>query len=171
MLFERHRDSAYRIAYYHLGRVEDALDVVQESFIKALTGLGKLREAERFRPWLLRIVTNQARDTGRSHQRRDRLGLRARGTDLDEDEAPAVDSIRELTPADEAETNELAQGIELALAELEERQREVLLLVTRGGLSYRETAEELDIPIGTVMSRLHYARRAVKDWLDEHGYL
>jgi len=169
-LFERYRDSAYRIAYHHLGRAEDALDVVQEAFIKALTGLAQLREPVRFRSWLLRIVTNQARDLGRGHRRRDRLGLRAPGTDQ-ETEAARPQAVEHQTPVREAETRELAAGIRLALEALEEHHRDVLLLVSEGGLSYREVAEELGIPIGTVMSRLHYGRRAMRDWLSAHGYV
>ena len=170
VLFERYRDAAYRIAYHHLGHAEDALDVVQEAFIKALNGLPRLKEPTRFRSWLLRIVTNQARDLGRRHRRRDRLGLRAVGTDEETGDA-GPQAIEHTTPAQEAETRELARGIHEAINDLEEHHREVLLLISQGGLSYREVAEELDIPIGTVMSRLHYARRAVRDWLAERGYL
>jgi len=169
-LFERYRDAAYRIAYYHVGRAEDALDVVQEAFIKALNGLPRLKEPARFRSWLLRIVTNQARDLGRRHRRQDRLGLRAAGTDEETGDA-RPQAVEHTTPAQEAETRELARGIQRAIGSLEEHHREVLLLISQGGLSYREVAEELDIPIGTVMSRLHYGRRAVRDWLSQRGYL
>ena len=169
-LFERYREPAYRIAYHHLGRAEDALDVVQEAFIKALTGLDRLRQPERFRSWLLRIVTNQARDLGRRHRRENRLGLRAPGTDEEAQDA-RPEAVQHRTPAQEAEARELAEGVHLALEALDEHHRDVLLLVSQGGLSYREAAEALDIPVGTVMSRLHYARRAMREWLSEHGYL
>lgn len=169
-LFERHRESAYRIAYHHLGNTEDALDVVQEAFIKALGGLDRLRRPGRFRSWLLRIVTNQARDLGRRHRRQDRLGLRSPGSEA-ENGGPHPEEVENLTPAQEAEARELAQGIRLALEALDERHRTVLLLVSDGGLTYAEVAEALDIPVGTVMSRLHYARRAVRDWLSARGYL
>ena len=169
-LFERHRESAYRIAYHHLGRMEDAMDAVQEAFVKALTGLAELREPARFRSWLLRIVTNQARDLGRQRRRHDRLGLRASGSDEEQSESQ-LEAAEERTPAGEAEARELAEGITQALENLDARHRDILLLVSQGGLSYREVAEELDIPIGTVMSRLHYARRAVREWLSGHGYL
>jgi len=169
-LFDRYRELAYRIAYHHLGRAEDALDVVQEAFIKALTGLARLRDPARFRPWFLRIVTNQARDFGRQVRRRDRLGLRATGAE-EEAEAPPAEGIDTLTPAREAEASELAEGLRLGLTALDEEHRQVLLLVSQGGLSYREVAELLGIPIGTVMSRLHYARRTLRDWLGKHGYL
>jgi DNA-directed RNA polymerase specialized sigma24 family protein len=128
-LFERYRDAAYRIAYHHVGRAEDALD-----------------------------------------RRQGRLGLRAAGTDEETGDA-RPQAIEHTTPAQEAETRELARGIHEAISGLQEHHREVLLLISQGGLSYREVAEELGIPIGTVMSRLHYARRAVRDWLSERGYL
>jgi RNA polymerase sigma-70 factor (ECF subfamily) len=54
---------------------------------------------------------------------------------------------------------------------LDDEHRQVLLLVSQGGLSYREVAEVLGIPIGTVMSRLHYARQSLRDWLQKRGYL
>ena len=153
-----------------MGRAEDALDVVQDAFIKALTGLSRLKEPARFRSWLLRIVTNQARDLGRRHRRQDRLGLRAYGADQETGDA-LPQAIERTTPVRQAETGELARGIQEAMDSLEQHHQEVLLLVSQGGLTYREVAEELDIPIGTVMSRLHYARRGVRDWLSERGYL
>jgi len=73
-LFDRYRELAYRIAYHQLGRAEEALDVVQEAFIKAFSGLSRLREPARFQAWFLRIVTNQARDSGRQVRRRGYCG-------------------------------------------------------------------------------------------------
>jgi RNA polymerase sigma-70 factor (ECF subfamily) len=170
VLFDRYRELAYRIAYHHLGRTEDALDAVQEAFIKAFSGLARLREPARFRSWFLRIVTNQARDFGRQARRRDRLGLRATGAEEGAEEAPR-EGVDTQTPAREAEAGELAEGLRLGLLALDEEHRRVLLLVSQGGLSYREVAGVLGIPIGTVMSRLHYARRALRDWLARQGYL
>lgn len=169
-LFDRYRELAYRIAYHHLGRPEDALDVVQEAFIKAFSGLSQLREPARFQAWFLRIVTNQARDSGRQARRRDRLGLVAAGTDEEAPEAPGEVIDRE-TPGEQAEAGELAEGLRRGLAGLDDEHRQVLLLVSQGGLSYREVAEVLGIPIGTVMSRLHYARQSLRDWLQKRGYL
>jgi RNA polymerase sigma-70 factor (ECF subfamily) len=173
-LFDRYRELAYRIAYHQLGRGEEALDVVQEAFIKAFSGLARLRDPARFQAWFLRIVTNQARDFGRQVRRRDRLGLLAPGTAArgDEDAAEAAPQAMDTrTPGEQAEASELAEGLRLGLADLDEDHRQALLLVSQGGLSYREVAEVLGIPIGTVMSRLHYARRSLRDWLQKRGYL
>ena len=173
-LFDRYRELAYRIAYHQLGRAEEALDVVQEAFIKAFSGLSRLREPARFQAWFLRIVTNQARDSGRQVRRRDRLGLLASGTAARTDEEAAEAAPQGMdtrTPGEQAEAGELAEGLRIGLADLDEDHRQVLLLVSQGGLSYREVAEVLGIPIGTVMSRLHYARRSLRDWLQKRGYL
>lgn len=170
VLFDRYRELAYRVAYRHLGQAEEALDVVQEAFIKAFSGLAQLRDRAHFHGWFLRIVTNQARDFGRQARRQDRLGLRATGTEEEGAETPAEVTDRE-TPGQQAEASELAEGLRLGLAGLGEEHRQVLVLVTQGGLSYREVAEVLGVPVGTVMSRLHYARRRLRDWLQKRGYL
>src|SRR3954462_1922108 len=72
-LFARYRDPAYRVAYRLLGNAEDALDAVQDGFIKALTHIRGFEQRSSFKTWLLRVVSNAALDLGRARRRRDEL--------------------------------------------------------------------------------------------------
>lgn len=159
-LFRRHRAVAYRVAYRLLGRESDALDAVQDGFIKALTRLDRFRGTSSFKTWLLRVVSNAALDVGRHRKRDARLP-----------QAPADDSPDRYGPADlpapdtELSRADLRRAIDAALARLPETQRQTFVLHVDGGLSYREVAETLKVSIGTVMSRLFYARQKLKTLL------
>jgi RNA polymerase sigma-70 factor, ECF subfamily len=156
-LFRRYRSVAYRVAYRLLGREADALDAVQDGFVKALTNLGRFRGHSSFKTWLLRIVSNAALDLGRQRKRDARLP-----------QAPPGDHPDRFGPADlpppdtELARADLRRRIDGALVRLPESQRQTFVLHVDGGLSYREVAESLGISIGTVMSRLFYARQKLK---------
>ncbi len=157
-LFRRYRAPAYRVAYRLLGHEADALDAVQESFVKALTHLDGFRGQSSFKTWLLRVVSNAALDLGRQRGRRETVSL----PDADGD-GPAVpdDPTRGLERAD------LRRLLDQALATLPEAQRRTFVLHADAGLSYREVADVLGISIGTVMSRLYYARQKLRAFLAE----
>jgi RNA polymerase sigma-70 factor (ECF subfamily) len=157
-IFRRYRTVAYRVAYRLLGREADALDAVQDGFIKALTNLGRFRGHSSFKTWLLRIVSNASLDVGRQRQRDgwnskpptpppDRAG--------DDDPTPDATLVRA----------DLRRRIDAALGKLPPAQRQTFVLHVDGGLSYREVADALGISIGTVMSRLFYARQKLKTLL------
>lgn len=156
-LFRRYRSVAYRVAYRLLGHEADALDAVQDGFIKALTHLPDFQGRSTFKTWLLRVVTNAALDLGRQRGRRDgtREILLLRQRDQHE---PCIweDPGRQLERAD------LRRQIHRALALLPEAQRRTFVLHAEADLSYREVAEVLGISIGTVMSRLYYARQRLR---------
>jgi len=159
-LFLRYRSVAYRVAYRLLGREADALDAVQDGFVKALTNLDRFRGNSSFKTWLLRIVSNAALDLGRQRKRDARLPLAPPGDHPDRfgpADLPPPDT--ELTRAD------LRRRIDSALNRLPESQRQTFVLHVDGGLSYREVAESMGISIGTVMSRLFYARQKLKTLL------
>lgn len=157
-LFRRYRAVAYRVGYRLLGREADALDAVQDGFIKALTHLDRFRGHSSFKTWLLRIVSNAALDLGR-HRRRDgwndRPAAKAVGAELDDCPPPDFDLHRA----------DLRKAIDAALARLPAAQRQTFVLHVDGELSYREVADTLGISIGTVMSRLFYARQKLKTLL------
>jgi RNA polymerase sigma-70 factor (ECF subfamily) len=159
-LFRRYRSVAYRVAYRLLGREADALDAVQDGFVKALTHLDRFRGHSSFKTWLLRIVSNASLDLGRQRKRDARLP-----------QAPAGDHPDRFGPADlppldtELARADLRRRIDAALVRLPESQRQTFVLHVDGGLSYREVAESLGISIGTVMSRLFYARQKLKTLL------
>jgi RNA polymerase sigma-70 factor (ECF subfamily) len=159
-LFRRYRAVAYRVAYRLLGREADALDAVQDGFIKALTHLDRFRGHSSFKTWLLRIVSNAALDLGR-HRKRDGWNEKpaTRPGPAEVDDYPGPDAG--LARAD------LRRMIDAALARLPVAQRRTFVLHVDGELSYREVAEALGISIGTVMSRLFYARQKLKTLLAE----
>jgi RNA polymerase sigma-70 factor (ECF subfamily) len=160
-LFVRHREVGYRVAYRLLGNEADALDALQEGFIKALTHLQGFEWRSSFKTWLLRIVSNAALDLGRQRGRRETLNIDA--VDWQEQEAGRL-SLN-VDPIQDVEQVELRQALDAALAELPEAQRRTFVLHVDGGLSYREIAEVMKISIGTVMSRLFYARQKLKGML------
>jgi RNA polymerase sigma-70 factor (ECF subfamily) len=159
-LFRRYRNVAYRVAYRLLGREADALDAVQDGFVKVLTNLARFRCQSSFKTWLLRIVSNAALDLGRQRKRDSRVPQAPAGDSPDRYgpvKLPAADT--ELARAD------LRRKIEAALLRLPETQRQTFVLHVDGGLSYRQVAEAMGISIGTVMSRLFYARQKLKSLL------
>lgn len=160
-LFQRYRDSAYRVAFRLLGNEADALDALQEGFIKALTHLHGFERRSSFKTWLLRIVSNAALDLGRQRSRREILSLQVAQR---QDQAPGTFPAA-ADPVQEAEQADLRQALDAALAELPDAQRRTFVLHVDGGLSYREVAAVMKISIGTVMSRLFYARQKLKGML------
>jgi RNA polymerase sigma-70 factor (ECF subfamily) len=166
-LFRRYRQPAYRVAYRLLGHEADALDAVQEGFIKALTHLPGFQGRSSFKTWLLRVVSNAALDLGRQRSRRDAVSL----------DAPHNSDLHDsrLLSADEAgrrlERDDLRHQLDKALDGLSDVQRQTFVLFADGELTYREIAEVMHTSIGTVMSRLFYARRKLRSYLNGRGSL
>jgi RNA polymerase sigma-70 factor (ECF subfamily) len=160
-LFHRYRQPAYRVAYRLLGHEADALDAVQEGFIKALTHLHGFQGRSSFKTWLLRVVSNAALDLGRQRGRRESVSLDAphAADRTDERLLVADESANELERAD------LRRQLNEALASLSEVQRQTFVLYADGELSYREIAAAMETSIGTVMSRLFYARQKLRNYL------
>ena len=161
-LMLRHHAVAYRVACRLLRHEADALDAVQDGFVNVLSHLERFRGQSSFRTWLLRIVSNAALDIGRSKQRRDSRFL-----------APSEDfqGVRDArsAPLDGGlERADLRVLLDDALSDLPEVQRQTFVLHVDGDLSYREVAEVLGISIGTVMSRLFYARQRLREALAHH---
>lgn len=157
-LFRRHRDHAYRVAYRLLGNSEDALDALQEGFIKALTHVHGFERRSSFKTWLLRVVSNAALDLGRQRRRREKLSADA--SDRATSESGATPEHTD--PCREAEESDLRTAVAEALMMLPESQRRTFVLHVDGGMSYREVADTMGISVGTVMSRLFYARQKLR---------
>jgi len=163
-LFERYRDVAFHVALRITRREEDALDVVQDSFIRAFERLGEFQREAGFRTWLLRIVSNRALDLLRS--RKVRLAVRLDGDD--DERAPEVPSGDPVDQPDYGlEQQELAQRLKRAVDRLPTEQRAVFALYATGEMTYGQIAEVLGIPIGTVMSRLFHARKRLHELLPD----
>lgn len=166
-LFENYRDAAYRVAFRITGRMEDALDVVQDSFIAAFDKLDQFQGEGGFTTWLLRIVTNRALDHLRARKVRQTVPLVRDNEDAPEpiitykDAAAADDGLARLT------REEVGSRLRQALEALPPDQRAVFALYANGDMTYGEIAAVLGIPIGTVMSRLFHARRKLRDELSD----
>ena len=159
-------DQIYQVARHLAGSKEEAEELMQETYARAFRSWRSYAPGTNMRAWLLRILTNINIDRGRRKQRRpaersleegdyslyDRLDAAAGGDDSSDDEERLL--------------NRLSQsGIVDALTALPHDFRDVLVLVDLGEFSYQETAQILSVPIGTVMSRLHRARRLLKQSL------
>ena len=150
---------AFQIAYLIAGSVADAEEAAQDGFVKAFRALGRFRRGRPFRPWLLAIVANEARNRRRSSMRRDALALRA---------------AREIRPGDAAPSPEAAVlGLERrnllldAVNRLSEEHRLVVSCRYFLGLTENETAAALGIRRGTVRSRLSRALERLREEVPE----
>jgi RNA polymerase sigma-70 factor (ECF subfamily) len=162
-LFHRHWGVAYRVAFRLLGNDQDALDAVQDGLLKAVAHLDGFDGRSGFRTWLLRIVNNAALDAGRKRGRRPSLGLA--DSDANGPAEPAFDD----DPAQGLHRQDLRRALDAALNRLSPTVRSTFVLFAEAGLSYKEIAEIQDVPIGTVMSRLHYARQKLQSYLKSDG--
>lgn len=157
-LFRRYRLVAYRVAFRLLSNEADALDAVQEAFVKALTHLPGFEGRSSFKTWLLRVVSNASLDLGRQRGRREALSMDAIGQAYREELEPMIHP----DPGQGLERADLRRMIHGALTHLPPAQRRTFVLHAEAELSYREVAEVLGISIGTVMSRLYYARQKLR---------
>lgn len=151
-LMERHHRRIYRLCFSYLRSHDEALDAVQETFVKAFQHASRVSEAHDPGRWLSRIAINQSIDQYRRGQRRGRVEeTMAEG---DRDERMAADDP---TPERRAFSTQIRGRIDTALRTLPERQRAVFVLRHYEGLSLEEIAHSLDISLGTVKSSLHRA--------------
>jgi RNA polymerase sigma factor (sigma-70 family) len=148
-LIERYRDVAFRTAYLITRSAADADDATQEAFVKAYYALSRFRLDAEFRPWILRIVGNEARNRRRSARRRDALVLRLADDRLSGASAQAPEAA--------VLSAEAARALVEALAGLPERDRLVVSYRYLLELSESETAAALGVRPGTVKSRLSRA--------------
>lgn len=147
-------DDAYRLAGYLLGNATEAQDAVQDALIKAWQSWSSLRDPEAFRPWFERIVVNVCRDRMRRHRTLRMVELEDAG------EVESADIFGSMIEEDE---------VVGAVAKLGPDQRIVIALRFWRDLTLEQVAETLDLPLGTVESRLHYALRALRTDLKGTG--
>lgn len=153
-------DSLYNFAHWLTQNHEEAEDLVQETFVKALKGFGSFQQGTNFRAWIFRILRNTFLTS--------RTGLAAtRTTAMDEDALEEL-SLSQSTPESLLLERASHENVQAALAALPVIFREVLLLCEVEEMSYQEIAETLMVPVGTVMSRLSRARKALREQFQEH---
>ena len=159
-------DQVYRVARRLVGSREEAEDLMQDTYARAFRSWQQYQPGTNLRAWLLRILTNLNIDRGRRVQRTPDL------QPLEEGDFYLYNRLESTLPDENPdEERVLAQlsqnSVVEALAEVPHDFRDVLVLVDIGEFSYAEAAQILDIPVGTVMSRLHRGRRILKQQLAE----
>jgi RNA polymerase sigma-70 factor (ECF subfamily) len=174
VLVERYQDRAYRLALRVLRDEEQARDVVQDGFLKVYRSLDRFEGRSGFYTWLYRVIMNLCLDAKRRDrsQRHVEWDETAPG-EIDPATADAANELyqQQTGPAGSFERAELRGIMAGAIEQLPDDARQTLLLREVEGLSYAEIAECLGIPKGTVMSRLHHARRRVRELLVDSGAL
>lgn len=157
-LFKRHFGISFRVAMRLLGEEQDALDAVQDAFLKAYRHLERFDGRSGFRTWLLRIVQNASLDVGRRRRRRSSIRL--------EDAIHAGNEVgRDDDPAAGLHQSDLRDVLNEALNRLSPNIRSTFVLFAEAEMSYEEIAEIQKIPVGTVMSRMHFARQKLQKFL------
>ncbi len=161
-------DQVYRVARRMVGSREEAEDLVQETYARAFRSWRSFTPGTNLRAWLLRILTNLNVDRGRKIQRTPQIQT-LEETDYYLANKVASAAGEEALEADEVVERLSQDSIVKALADIPHQYRDAVVLVDIGDFTYADAAEILDVPIGTVMSRLHRGRRALKKRLAEEG--
>ena len=156
-LVKRHQSRVIAIAYRGLRDSALAEDLAQEAFVRAFKSLHRFQQGRRFGPWLTAITANRIRDYLKSRARRSEVTW-----DLDRS-SPTADA----TPLDRAAARQMLGKLGTSIAKLPEETQQVLRLRFVLGLDYEDVAETLNIPLGTVKSRISRARSALKKELGE----
>ncbi len=161
-LVRAYEQPGLRVALGMMGNAEDARDALQEAFVKTFRALGRFDLGRSFGPWFFQILRNQCRDLLRSRQARFKVETLDEGLELRS--SGDQEGTDRLTSRHEAQAL-LWRGLE----KIGEEHREIIVLKELQGFRYSEIASILEIPEGTVASRLYHARRALKDALLELG--
>ncbi len=159
LLVRRYSQELFRFAYRLLGSPAAAEDIVQETFLQVHLSMERFDVSRRFRPWVFTIAANKARDYLRSQKRRPEVPLDA-VADGSSDGGPSFSEFlsgRSVGPAVALEREERSSRVRQLVEQLPPHLKEVLVLGYYHGFAYKEMANVLDVPIGTIKSRLHSA--------------
>lgn len=165
-LVTKYRERIYVQAFNLTRNADDATDLCQETFVKAWKSIHRFRGQSSFYTWLYRIATNLGIDLIRSKQKNPMTPFEDT-LDREETEENKPFTKNEL-PSDDLLRKELGEAIESAIAKLTPEHREVILLREYEGMDYRDMAKAVGCSIGTVMSRLHYARANLQKTLRQY---
>ncbi len=166
-IVSRYKNSLYAFLRQFLNRQDLVEDVFQETFLQLYASRKSFDDTRPLRPWLFTIAANKAKDALRKWQRTAAIPI---GTIADSEESSFDDMLNVLSadttmPYEELEKNETAAQVAQTITNMPENLREILLLAYFQKFSYKQMAEMLSIPIGTVKSRLHTAvARFAKEW-------
>jgi RNA polymerase sigma-70 factor (ECF subfamily) len=153
-IVEHYQSQALSHATGIIGNRDDAMDAVQEAFIDAFQSLDKFDLDRRFYPWFYIILRNRCYKLAQSRKQR---------------EVSNVDEMQILAPTAGVKP-EVSMLLDRCLLELSTQDRELLTFRHLDGLSYQELAERLEVPTGTIMSRLYHARKKLRDRLARHSF-
>ena len=161
-------DQVYRVARRLVGTREEAEDLVQETYARAFRSWRSFTPGTNLRAWLFRILTNLNVDRGRKIQRSPQTQPH------EESDYYLANKVASTAGEEALETDAVVErlsqdSIVKALAEIPSQYRDAVVLVDIGDFTYADAAQILDVPIGTVMSRLHRGRRALKQHLAEES--
>lgn len=159
-LVRRYRNDVFRLSNHFVRNREEAWDISQEVFIKAYRALGHFRGEANFKTWLLRIAANQCKDY---------LKKRRLETVAFDDRMQADAPAGHLGPRQALEAREVGEAIDRAIAKLSHKHRTAFVLREFEGMTYEEMAGVMECSIGTVMSRLHHARKKLQRLLRGMG--
>ena len=154
-LVDRFRGQVFGLCYRMLGQRQDAEDVAQETFVRVLKNLHRWDATRDFEPWLLAIAGNRCRTALSTRKRR-----------------PAAEILPEQLPdglPDIQAARNLAEEVNLALAQIRADYRQAFVLFHEQELSYGEIAEAMNVPLGTIKTWVHRARRELIDQLNRRG--
>jgi RNA polymerase sigma-70 factor (ECF subfamily) len=166
-LVQRYQERIYATVYHMTSNHEDANDLAQESFIKAFQALKSFKGGSSFYTWLYRIAVNKTINFLK--QRKNRIHLSLNDLDFNAEHDPdLVAFVSDKTPRRDANLSELQEKLNTALMKLSEPHRLVVVLHDVQGLSHEEIAKVMDCNIGTVRSRLFYARQQLQAWLSDY---
>jgi RNA polymerase sigma-70 factor (ECF subfamily) len=166
-----YQHKVYNLVYRMIGSQQEAEDIAQEVFVTVFKSVDSFRGEAKFSTWLLRIAANHSKNRIKYLSRRatDPEGLDGAGAG-DVQAAPNVAPLTAQIDAPDVimEAKEIDQLMQQAIAALDEDQRLLVILRDVEEMSYEEIGEVTGLPEGTIKSRLHRARMAIKEWLDRH---
>lgn len=166
-LVRRHQQRVYATVYHMTANHEDAADLTQDAFIKAYQALSSFKGDSSFYTWIYRIAVNRTLNFLKQRKQRTFMSL----NDLDsqvENDPELVSLISDKTPRREAGLAELQERLNEAMLRLSEPHRMVVTLHDIQGLPHDEIAQIMDCNVGTVRSRLFYARQQLQGWLSDY---
>jgi len=162
LLVDKYRTRAYYAALMITGNREDALDLSQEAFYKAFRAIKTFQTGRNFYTWFYKILKNLCINHYKRIKRRNIVF-----SDADESEGPSLYLSSAANPAEVFEENEMREMLWKGLMELKKVDREIIILKEFNEMSYKEIAEVQNIPVGSVMSRLFYARKKLAKILED----
>jgi RNA polymerase sigma-70 factor (ECF subfamily) len=171
-IVNRYKNGLYAFLRMFLNRRELVEDVFQETFLQLFTSKDSFDTERPLRPWLFTIAANKAKDALRKWQRKNAIPI---GTMTDSEDLSFDDILNSVTsddtmPYEELQRDETALRVRRIIADMPENLREILIFAYFNRFSYKQMAEILSIPIGTVKSRLHTAvGRFAKEWKASSG--